>query len=92
MAREVDREVRKLLDDARMRAKSVLVERRAQLDELTEILLERESLTGDEFKSLAVAPVAVAVPEPAEQLALEPVAELVPELQAAGVVESSAQG
>ncbi|HZK67036.1 MAG TPA: ATP-dependent zinc metalloprotease FtsH, partial [Chloroflexota bacterium] len=35
MAREVDREVRRLLDDARMRARQVLVERRTQLDELT---------------------------------------------------------
>ena len=88
MAREVDREVRKLLDNARSRAKKVLVERRAQLDELTEILLERESLTGDEFKSLAAAPVAVAEPEAAEQLALEPVAESVPELEPAEAAPS----
>jgi len=56
MAREIDHEVRRLIEEARSMAKRVLAERRDKLEELTTLLLDRETLSGDEFKSLVGTP------------------------------------
>lgn len=47
-AREIDEEIRKLLDEAYDRAQTTLEERREALDRLTEELLEHEELSGEE--------------------------------------------
>jgi cell division protease FtsH len=57
-AREVDLAVRKLIDAAYARAKQVLTDRRAELEAGTRLLLERETITPDDFPALK--PVALA--------------------------------
>jgi cell division protease FtsH len=52
LAREIDQEIRELIDGARTKARNVLAERRQKLEELTALLLERETLSAEEFKSL----------------------------------------
>jgi cell division protease FtsH len=52
-AREIDLAVRQLIDDAYQRALALLAERRAVLDEGASLLLERETLTPDDFPPLA---------------------------------------
>ena len=51
-SREIDAEIKLLIDCARERALSILKAQRAQLDLLAETLLERESLTGAEVSEL----------------------------------------
>ncbi|MGE5618116.1 MAG: ATP-dependent zinc metalloprotease FtsH [Sphingomonadaceae bacterium] len=55
LAKEIDEEIHQLIDDARARAKQLLSERRESLDRLTALLLDRETLTGDEFRKLVEA-------------------------------------
>jgi cell division protease FtsH len=71
MSREVDLEVRRLIDEARVKARRVLGDRREKLEELTALLLERETLGGDEFRELAADP----IPAPVEELVAVPVAQ-----------------
>ena len=52
-AREVDLAVRQLIDDAYARALEILGARRALLDEGAHLLLEKETLTPDDFPALA---------------------------------------
>ena len=49
MAAEVDREVMKILEEAYNGAKQLLVDNRALLDEISEFLLVKETITGDEL-------------------------------------------
>ncbi|MEZ5910004.1 MAG: ATP-dependent zinc metalloprotease FtsH [Hyphomicrobiaceae bacterium] len=51
-AREIDLAVRAIVDAAYARAKDVLARRRAELDEGTRLLLEKETLTPEEFAPL----------------------------------------
>ncbi|WP_149539647.1 ATP-dependent zinc metalloprotease FtsH [Siccirubricoccus phaeus] len=51
-AREVDVAVRELIDTAYLRAKALLAERRADLEAGTRLLLERETITPDDFPPL----------------------------------------
>ncbi len=51
-AREIDLEVKKLLDRAYAEAKAVLVEHRRQLDVVAAELIERETLDGETFAQL----------------------------------------
>ncbi len=51
-AQEIDREIRRIIDEAYATAKRVLTERRADLDRLAQGLLEYETLSGEEIKSL----------------------------------------
>ncbi|WP_275630480.1 ATP-dependent zinc metalloprotease FtsH [Pseudomonas sp. 273] len=55
-AREVDLCVRELIDEAFRRARALLEQRRADLEEGARLLLERETLTPDDFPALAGAP------------------------------------
>jgi cell division protease FtsH len=50
-AREIDREVRALVDEQYVEAKRILTENRAALDRLAEALLERETLDADEINA-----------------------------------------
>jgi len=51
-AREIDLGIRALLDEAYQRAKALLESRRADLDEGARLLLEKETLTPEEFPPL----------------------------------------
>jgi cell division protease FtsH len=52
-AREIDLEVRRLIDEAYAHAKALLTERRSLLDEGAKLLLEKETLTPEDFPPLA---------------------------------------
>jgi cell division protease FtsH len=52
---DADTAVRKLLEEAQKRAERILTERRADLDRIARLLLERETLEGEELKA-ALAP------------------------------------
>ncbi len=51
-AREIDIAVKKLIDEAYARAKAVLVKRRADLEKGTGILLQKETITPEDFPPL----------------------------------------
>ena len=52
MAREIDVEISRIIEAAHVRARAILVERREQLDHLSEILLRRETIEREEFIGL----------------------------------------
>jgi cell division protease FtsH len=54
-AREIDLAVKKLIDDSYTRAKEILTKRRALLDQGAKLLLEKETLTPEDFPPLAQA-------------------------------------
>ncbi|HZP81904.1 MAG TPA: ATP-dependent zinc metalloprotease FtsH, partial [Chthonomonadaceae bacterium] len=52
IARAIDEEVRSFIDQGYARARDILTENRAKMDEIAEILLEKETLTREEFLAL----------------------------------------
>src|SRR3569833_2145132 len=65
IAVEIDREVRGIIDECYERARVILTDNRAKMDEIVRVLLEKESLERDEFIALmsgAKAPEAAAPP------------------------------
>jgi cell division protease FtsH len=52
IAREIDDEVRRIVEDAHQASKEILSEHRDELDTLSKILLERETIEADEFIAL----------------------------------------
>jgi len=52
IAQEIDAEIRRIIEDAHDRAKNVLEEHRDQLDAVSKILIERETLERTEFEAL----------------------------------------
>ncbi len=52
VAKAIDEEVRMFIDQGYERARTILTENRAKMDEIAEILLERESLNREEFLAL----------------------------------------
>lgn len=93
-ARQVDEEVKRILDDAHARARGVLEENRELLESIAMALLDRETLDGDEIQMLlegkTLPPLVVEVEEDPDQLQLGlPGAELpeVPAKPALGVPE-----
>jgi len=52
VARQIDEEVRRIIEESHQRAKDLLVERRAQLDAIATILIQRETLERVEFEAL----------------------------------------
>ena len=52
VARQIDEEVRRIIEEAHQRAKDLLVERREQLDAIATILIQRETLERVEFEAL----------------------------------------
>ena len=65
-AAEVDKEVMRLLDSAYTDAKRILTENRQLLDEISEFLLVKETITGDELMAYVNADKA-ALPEPEQE-------------------------
>jgi len=51
-ARLIDEEVRRLVDEAEIKANEILLEHRGDLDSVAEALLEYETLSGEEVKAL----------------------------------------
>ncbi len=52
IAREIDDEVRRIVEEAHQAAKDILVERRESLDRISNILLERETIDAKQFVKL----------------------------------------
>jgi len=52
VARAIDEEVRAFIDSGYERARQILTDNRAKMDEIAEILLEKETLTREEFLAL----------------------------------------
>jgi cell division protease FtsH len=52
IAREIDDEIRRIVEGAHQTAKDLLNERRAELDEISRILLERETIDAEQFVAL----------------------------------------
>jgi cell division protease FtsH len=52
IAREIDDEIRRVVEEAHQTAKDILNERRDELESLTKILLERETIEAKEFVAL----------------------------------------
>ena len=52
VARAIDEEVRAFIDSGYERARTILTDNRAKMDEIAEILLEKETLTREEFLAL----------------------------------------
>ena len=51
-AEQIDDEVKRILQTAYQRAKNILAEQRDKMDQLVEVLIERETLTAEEFVEL----------------------------------------
>jgi cell division protease FtsH len=52
IAREIDDEIRRIVESAHQTAKSLLGERRDDLDHISKLLLERETIDADQFVAL----------------------------------------
>lgn len=52
IAREIDREVKKIIDECYQRAEQILVEHKDKVIEIVKVLLERETLDREEFEAL----------------------------------------
>ena len=52
IAREIDDEIRRIVEEAHQTAKDILVERRESLERISKILLERETIDAEQFVKL----------------------------------------
>jgi cell division protease FtsH len=52
LARTIDSEIRRIIEEAHQRARDILVEHRAALESLSQILLRRETIEREEFLGL----------------------------------------
>ncbi len=52
VAEQIDREVRRIVDEAHKRAQSILRQYRKQLDDVANLLLEKETITREEFEKV----------------------------------------
>jgi cell division protease FtsH len=52
IAREIDDEVRRIIESAHQRARDLLAEHRERLEVISEILVKRETIEADEFEAL----------------------------------------
>jgi cell division protease FtsH len=76
IAREIDDEIRRIVEDAHQRAKEVLNGHRDELDRISRVLLERETIEREEFEQLLAGKSAEEVfGAPPEAPAQPPVAE-----------------
>ena len=50
--KEVDDEIRKIITEQYSRTKSILLDNREKLEEVTKILLEKETIMGPEFEAI----------------------------------------
>ena len=53
IAREIDDEIRRIVEEAHQTAKDILVEHRDELDRISKILLERETIDAEQFVAAA---------------------------------------
>jgi cell division protease FtsH len=65
IAYEIDKEVRRIIDECYGRARQVLTEHKAVLELIAKTLLERESLEGDDLDALIAGPRPAYMPGPA---------------------------
>jgi cell division protease FtsH len=72
VAEEIDEEVRRLVDHAYQTARNLLVENRERLDKLVKILLEEETIEGDDLKRVLEGLDRETPPEPAPSMPAEP--------------------
>jgi len=78
IAREIDDEIRRIVEEAHQTARQVLISQRANLDSLSKLLLEHETLEREQFEALLAGKSADEVfgpPEPAETPPAPPVEE-----------------
>jgi cell division protease FtsH len=76
IAREIDDEIRRIVEEAHQTARQVLTDRREKLDRLSELLLEHETIEREEFEALlagASEEDAFGTPEPQGQPPAPPV-------------------
>jgi cell division protease FtsH len=52
IAREIDDEIRRIVEDAHQTAKEILSDKRGELDRISKILLERETIDAEQFVAL----------------------------------------
>jgi len=52
IAREIDDEIRRIVETAHVQAKEILTENRASLEKLSAILIKRETIEKEQFESL----------------------------------------
>ncbi len=52
IAREIDDEIRRIVESAHVQARSILTEHRASVEKLSEILIKRETIEKDQFEAL----------------------------------------
>jgi cell division protease FtsH len=52
VAHEIDDEIRRIVEDARQRARQVLADHMAELHQLSELLIEYETIDRDQFERL----------------------------------------
>jgi cell division protease FtsH len=52
IARDIDSEIRRIIEEASQRARDILVEHRGDLEQLSQVLLDRETIERDEFLAL----------------------------------------
>jgi cell division protease FtsH len=73
IAREIDDEIRRIVEEAHQTAKDILIERRADLDRISNLLLERETIDAVQFvKLLEGASAEEVFPQDSESEASEP--------------------
>jgi cell division protease FtsH len=74
IAREIDDEIRRIVEEAHERARHVLTEHMDELNAISQILIERETIDKDQFERLLAG-------EPEESVFAEPEKEPEPELE-----------
>ncbi|MGI8414051.1 MAG: ATP-dependent zinc metalloprotease FtsH, partial [Solirubrobacteraceae bacterium] len=52
IAREIDDEIRRIVESAHVRAREILTQHRASLELLSEVLIKRETIEKDQFEAL----------------------------------------
>ena len=52
IAREIDDEIRRIVESAHQRARDILTARKAELEQISQILVERETIEREEFEAL----------------------------------------
>ena len=76
IAREIDDEIRRIVEDAHQTARDLLTEKRSELDTISKILLERETIDAEQFVALLDGkPVAEIFPEEEPSKPAEPAPE-----------------
>jgi cell division protease FtsH len=72
IAREIDDEIRRIVESAHQRARDILTERRKSLEVISEILVKRETIEKDEFEALLAGKTEVEVFGPDEPPSVPP--------------------